>query len=219
VRQADPNRFRTALFAGARRNDLFALYAFHVEISRAPVVVSEPMLGKIRLQWWREVIDQCFGDSPIRVHPVAAVLGDIIRRCDLPRSPFDTMIDAHELNTDGEPFEDLAGLEDWCLKTAGGLQALAARILGIEMDETARLVGAGYMLAGIEYSTAGGVSSDQLVNTAHDRADVLIAAARRHRVPRAVLPALMIASLAQNDIQGGIGTQAHLLWNGLRGRF
>ena len=58
VRQHDPDRFLTALFApAAQRDALLALYAFNHELARAREVASEPTLALIRLQWWREVVD------------------------------------------------------------------------------------------------------------------------------------------------------------------
>jgi phytoene synthase len=43
------------LFAPApRRVLLFALYAFNAEVARIAETVREPMLGAIRLEWWRE---------------------------------------------------------------------------------------------------------------------------------------------------------------------
>ena len=58
VRRHDRDRYQTALFAPAdRREALFALYAFNYEIARVRESVTQPMLGQIRLQWWREVID------------------------------------------------------------------------------------------------------------------------------------------------------------------
>ena len=59
VRRYDNDRYLTALFAKAdRREALFALAAFNLEVAKIPEVVSEPMLGEMRLQWWREVIDE-----------------------------------------------------------------------------------------------------------------------------------------------------------------
>src|ERR1700746_2498526 len=71
VRRHDRDRFQTALFAPARqRNALFALYAFNYEIARGRETVREPMLGQIRLQWWRESIAAAFEDGPVRGHIV-----------------------------------------------------------------------------------------------------------------------------------------------------
>ena len=59
VRRQDRERYLTALFAPAgRREDLFALYAFNLEVAKTAEVVSEAMVGRIRLQWWREAIEE-----------------------------------------------------------------------------------------------------------------------------------------------------------------
>src|ERR1700730_69402 len=58
VRRHDPDRFLTALFAPPEKRDaLLTLYAFNHELARAREAVSEPPLGLIRLQWWREVVE------------------------------------------------------------------------------------------------------------------------------------------------------------------
>jgi len=58
VRRADPDRYFASLFAPAEiRPYLFALYAFNHELARIGETVHEPMMGQIRLQWWREAID------------------------------------------------------------------------------------------------------------------------------------------------------------------
>ena len=57
VRRADPDRYLAALFAPAdKRGHLLALYAFNVEIARVADTVREPMMGEIRLEWWRETL-------------------------------------------------------------------------------------------------------------------------------------------------------------------
>ena len=78
------------LFApAARREALFALYAFNYEIARVRETVTQPMLGQIRLQWWRENIAAAFGDGPVRHHPVMEPLAATIREFGLIRDYFD----------------------------------------------------------------------------------------------------------------------------------
>src|SRR5271157_2668701 len=61
VQRHDRDRFQTVLFApAARREALFALYAFNYEIARVRESVTEPMIGQIRLEWWRESIAAAF---------------------------------------------------------------------------------------------------------------------------------------------------------------
>ena len=58
VARGDPDRFR-ATMAGplAARRVLFPLYAFNIEVSRAPWVTGEPIIAEMRLQFWRYVIE------------------------------------------------------------------------------------------------------------------------------------------------------------------
>src|SRR6266403_2826460 len=75
VRRHDRDRFQTVLFAPvARREALFALYAFNYEIARARETVTQPMLGQIRLQWWRENIFAAFEGGVVLHHPGAEAL-------------------------------------------------------------------------------------------------------------------------------------------------
>src|SRR5271163_3052970 len=80
TRRHDRDRFQTALFApAARREALFALYAFNYEIARVREAVTQPMLGQIRLQWWRENIAAAFEGGGRRHHPVVEPLAATIR--------------------------------------------------------------------------------------------------------------------------------------------
>src|ERR1700748_2872413 len=79
VRRHDSDRYQTALFApAARREALFALYAFNYEIARVRETVTQPVLGHIRLQWWRANIAAAFAGGPVRHHPVAEALSIVI---------------------------------------------------------------------------------------------------------------------------------------------
>src|ERR1700739_440445 len=79
VRRHDRDRFQTVLFApAARREALFALYAFNSEIARVRERVTQPTLGRIRLEWWRENIAAAFEGGPVRHHPVVELLSAAI---------------------------------------------------------------------------------------------------------------------------------------------
>ncbi|MEM6914361.1 MAG: squalene/phytoene synthase family protein, partial [Pseudomonadota bacterium] len=51
-----------------------SILAFAAEVMGTPGRVSQPMLGQIRLQWWREAIAEIFGDAAPRRHPVVTAL-------------------------------------------------------------------------------------------------------------------------------------------------
>ena len=90
----DRDRFLTTLFAPAdRREALFALIAFNIEIAKTREVVSEALLGQIRLQWWRDAIGEIYSGAPRR-HEVIGPLAEAVDRWHLDRRSFDTLIDA-----------------------------------------------------------------------------------------------------------------------------
>ena len=80
MRRHDRDRFQTVLFApAARREALFALYAFNHEIASVRERVTEPTLGRMRLEWWREIIAAAYESGPVRRHVVVEPLTEAIR--------------------------------------------------------------------------------------------------------------------------------------------
>lgn len=154
VKQRDEDRWLAAQYAN--ENDcrrLLALYALQCELRRVPSAVSEPALGEIRLQWWREAFDEMRGDKPVRAHPVveeldAAGFGDA-RFADA----VDAVIDAHARPLYGEGFGDIDDLSTWLGKTDGAVDALALAALSqdtdADSDASSAIVdaGAGFALA------------------------------------------------------------------------
>ena len=79
VERADPWRFRAAMAAPvAARRVLFPLYAFNVEVARAPWVTQEAMIAEMRLQWWRDVCTEIADGQQVRCHEVATPLSEAI---------------------------------------------------------------------------------------------------------------------------------------------
>lgn len=153
VRRYDRERYVTALFADARRRDaLLALYAFNLELARTPDSVSEPMLGEIRLQWWREAVAEIFEARPRRHEVVAALAGAVTARPDL-RSELEALIDARTADLYETRYADLDELESYLDTTSGRVVRLALAVLGINPEDsvnaTARQVGIGFGLAGV----------------------------------------------------------------------
>ena len=65
LRGLDGDLYLCHLFAPAEKRDaLLTLYYLYADIARIPFSVSEPMIGAIRLQWWRDLLDAvASGDS------------------------------------------------------------------------------------------------------------------------------------------------------------
>lgn len=157
VRRLDHDRYLTTLFAPAdRRTALFALLAFNLEIAKVRETVTEPLLGQIRLQWWREAIaeiyDDALGGVEIRRHAVVTPLAEAIRTYDLPRRAFEQMINGREHDLTDAPPETLAALIDYVDATAGSLFHLSAQVLGAPdpaTDRVARSIGRVWGLTGL----------------------------------------------------------------------
>lgn len=151
VRQFDHDRFLTAIFAPARtREHLFALYAFNIEIAKTREVVTESLIGRMRLQWWRDALDRLYGGESI-AHEVARPLGEAIRERRLDRGAFDRLIDAREADLDDRAPPDLAALEAYAAATAAPLLELAIQATGgIDVGhEASHAVGTAWALTGL----------------------------------------------------------------------
>ncbi len=188
ARAADYDRYLSTVFApAARREALFALIAFNHEIARIPEAVSEPMLGRIRLQWWREVLDAVYAGEPARHHEVSVPLAEAIRACALDRAPFDALLEAREADLEEEGPADLAVLERYAAATGGSLTELMVRACGADSGpamEAGRQVGTAWALIG-----------------------TLRAAPHAAAQGRLTLPAVLLAKagIATDDLRAGRG--------------
>lgn len=232
LRARDRDRFLLCLFAPpSRREALFALYAFNLEVAKTAEIVSEPMLGQIRLQWWREALAEIYEGKEVRRHHVVEPLATAIRDHGLAQAAFERLIDAREADLNPAPPPDLATLESYAEATSATLQSLALTVLGVE-DETAetaaRQVGIAWALTGLlraipfharqkrlylpeDHLAVTGVQTAELfeLQSSDALAGVVMRLAKRARermsearrlrrnVPRAALPALLPACLAE----------------------
>jgi hypothetical protein len=129
VERGDPLRFRTAMLAPVdQRAALFALYAFNVEVSRAPWVTQEAMIAEMRLQWWRDVLEEIAKGEAVRRHEVATPLSRILgpEQAEM----LDVLVAARRWDIYRDPFEDAADLTRYIDQTAGHLMWVAASLLG-----------------------------------------------------------------------------------------
>jgi phytoene synthase len=157
LRKHDADRYLTVLFAPAeRREALFALYAFNLEIARVREAVREPMMGMIRLQWWRDALAE-IGQGKIRAHEVVRPLAQAIADHNLDLVLFERLIAARERDLDPEPPADLPSLVDYARSSAGLLTQLALDVLGkpaVEVREAGQAAGIALSLTGLLRSVA-----------------------------------------------------------------
>ncbi len=152
VRARDPDRYFADLFApAAARPYLFALHAFNSEVARVREVVSEPLPGEMRLQWWRDVLAS--GEAAAIGHPVAAAVGNAIAAFRLPLAAFDNLLAARTFDLYDNPMPTMADFEGYAGETSSALFQLAAIILAGGADpgsgEAAGHAGVAYALTGL----------------------------------------------------------------------
>lgn len=149
ARARDRDRYLADLFAPEpSRRHLLALHAFNAEVARVRDVVSDPALGEIRLQWWRDAIVAGDGGG----NPVAAALTATIARFSLPRNAFERLIDARVFDLYDDPMPTLNDLEGYAGETSSSLFQIAAIVLADGQD-TGTATAAGH--AGVAYAIAG----------------------------------------------------------------
>ncbi|MGH6811593.1 MAG: phytoene/squalene synthase family protein [Methylocella sp.] len=151
LRREDKDRWLASLFAPReRRRHIHALYAFSLEAARVHEIVSEPLLGEIRFQWWRDALDgKNEGDA--KANPVAAALLDTIARFELPKAPLRELIVARGSCLYGDMIESIKALESYTEATCSNLLRLAALIL----DGAEAAASDAALHAGIAYGITG----------------------------------------------------------------
>jgi len=153
ARKADPDRYLCALFAPPeRRNAVLGLVLFHHELARIPEIVSQPMAGLIRYQWWREAIAEPGRGVPPRQHPVVRELADMLDRGWVEAVDLLALVDAREPALERVVVGTPAELEDFAAATGGALQRLIYRVLGgaeAEAAEAAQRIGTASGLLGL----------------------------------------------------------------------
>jgi phytoene/squalene synthetase len=154
IRRYDRDRYLTVVAAPEpAAADLAVLYAFNLEITLVRDSVTEPMLGRIRLQWWREALAEATEGRP-RHHAVLESLAALHARRPLTAAHFERLIDARETEFDDMIPADLAALESYADATSGDLFRLAAEASGLDpaagdLAPLIRNVGIGVGLTGI----------------------------------------------------------------------
>lgn len=197
VRRGDPDRWLSLTAAPeAARAKLLPLYAFNLEVARAPWVSPEPMIGQMRLQWWRDVLAEIAEGGDMRRHEVVTPLASVLT----PQTAkaLDTLILMRHRDLETTPFADPGALQHYLEETGGRLLLTAGEILGADQHGLADAGYAGalaaYLRAVAELKQRGRCPlpderEEALTMMARAGLDRW-AKARRSSVDRAALPAL-----------------------------
>lgn len=137
VHRADPDRFMAAMAAPvAARAVLFPLYALNVEVARAPWVTQEPMIAEMRLQWWRDALQEIAEGPAVRRHevvsPVARVLSPHLA------AELDEYVAVRRWDIYKDPFEDQAHFDAYINHSSATLIVVAAQALGAADEDVLR---------------------------------------------------------------------------------
>ncbi len=124
ARARDPVFFFASLFARERaREAMWLLHGVHGELLRA-LGVSEPLIGAIRVQWWREV-----AEGAERRHELATPLGEAIAAGRVKRAAVLGLCDAADAAMEeGRPAVLWRALGEAFGVALGGDAALRARL-------------------------------------------------------------------------------------------
>ena len=167
VRIGDPDRFLAVMAAPpGLRAGLFVLYAFNLEIARAPWVTEQPLIAEMRLQWWLDVV----AAPKAPAHEVAGPLHALIVAKGLPVEVLDRLIAARRWDCGREAHADQAALDSYLEDTGAGLMWLAHLFCGGTDEAAARNAGwaaalAAYLRAAPALAAAGRVP---LVDDGHE---------------------------------------------------
>nr|WP_302479306.1 squalene/phytoene synthase family protein [Ruegeria arenilitoris] len=146
VHRADPDRFMAVMAAPvAARPLLFPLYALNVEVARAPWVTQEVMIAEMRLQWWRDALQEIAEGKPARRHEVVTPLSQVL-------SPhlaamLDEYVAVRRWDIYRDPFEDEAHFDAYINHSAGSLMVATAQVLGAADEGVLRDFGYGVGVA------------------------------------------------------------------------
>ncbi|KAJ3302401.1 NADH dehydrogenase (ubiquinone) complex I, assembly factor 6 [Kappamyces sp. JEL0829] len=148
VRKFDYNSFLVTLFGGSQESQraFLALRAFNIESAQAQDQASNPDLARMRLEWWKGVVDDCFADREIG-HPVAQELRWAVQhslqnpRGSLSKTWFKRILKERQAHLTRSSFATVDQLESYAEHTASSLLYLQAEILGVRDDETHHALG------------------------------------------------------------------------------
>tara|TARA_R110001599_G_scaffold144783_1_gene326642 strand:- start:59793 stop:60632 length:840 start_codon:yes stop_codon:yes gene_type:complete len=152
VRDFDNDRFLTALFAPANlRDPLMTLYAFNLELAKIRETVSEPLIGRMRLQFWRDAVGGIVEGAP-PAHEIATALSQTVRAHNISKADLHALIDAREIDLDDVPPADIRATIVYAEATSSSVIAMALRVLGVDPGthvDAVRDAGIAYALVGL----------------------------------------------------------------------
>lgn len=148
VERGDPDRFLSAMTGTvAAREVLFPLYAFNLELARAPYVTQDPIIARMRLQFWTDTLDEIAAGNPPRAHEVAEPLARVVRATGADLVRLHGMVEARVADIGEVGPMDADSVVSYARGTAGHLMAVTGGALGATDMATLEQVGTAHGIA------------------------------------------------------------------------
>lgn len=110
------------------RDDFRHVYSFCRWADDLGDETGDPARSLQLLAWWRDELDLCYADRPR--HPVFVALHPTIRRHDIPRQPFDHLIDAFVQDQTVRRYDTWDRVLDYCTRSADPVGRLVLYLCG-----------------------------------------------------------------------------------------
>jgi NADH dehydrogenase [ubiquinone] 1 alpha subcomplex assembly factor 6 len=153
IRQGDYDAYLIRQFIPRPAQDAYdALRTLNLELARLPETVSNPSIGRFRMQFWRDTVNRTFAGNPPR-EPISILLHNAVTDLTA-RSGVSSanslkfwllrFINTRERHMENKPFTTLAALEDYAENTYATLMYMtlaAVPLRSVHMDHLASHIG------------------------------------------------------------------------------
>lgn len=111
-----------------KRGACVALFAYVAEVARVRSLVSDPMPGEIRLQWWRDTLTGT-SHGAVEANPLAAAILEAIDAYKLPTASLLAVLDARTFDLYDDAMPSMVDFEGYAGEGLSGPMSLAASVL------------------------------------------------------------------------------------------
>ncbi|KAH7336893.1 isoprenoid synthase domain-containing protein [Rhizoctonia solani] len=136
VRKHDYEAYLCSYFyPRAAQPGYFALRAFDLELAMIREAVSRPVIGKLRMQFWRDTVKLITDNKPVR-HPIAIALHEASQKAKLPPYYLKRMIDARDEELDKESYMTVEAVTQYAESASSTLLYLLLSLLHQSHSDT-----------------------------------------------------------------------------------
>ncbi|KAB5511643.1 Squalene/phytoene synthase [Coniochaeta sp. 2T2.1] len=153
LRKGDYEAYLIRQFVPKSARDAYdALRTLNLELARLPETVSNPTIGRLRMQFWRDSVNNTFAGNPPR-EPISLLLHKAVTDLAQRSNPANAkslkfwllrLISTREQHMDNRPFPSLTALEDYAENTYSTLMYMtlaAMPVRSVHMDHLASHIG------------------------------------------------------------------------------